>query len=107
MAPPPIAVKRPDRENFLPDVAAAGGTPASDHEGERVFHGQLKGCPNLLPGGRMKLLRLVVATGLMTAVLGLAPAHATQCTKPGQPCGGCHINREMSTEDLRPIVCYA
>ncbi|HEV2756320.1 MAG TPA: hypothetical protein VG318_11165 [Actinomycetota bacterium] len=55
----------------------------------------------------MKLLRVVLATGLMTALLGLAPAHATECTKPGQPCGGCHINREMSTEDLRPIVCYA
>jgi hypothetical protein len=54
----------------------------------------------------MKLLRLALATGLMTAVLGFSPAHATQCTKPNQPCGGCQINWEMSTEDPRPIVCY-
>ena len=55
----------------------------------------------------MKALRLVLATGLVTAMLGISPAHATQCEEnPKEQCGGCRINREMSTEDLRPIVCY-
>lgn len=55
----------------------------------------------------MKALRLVLATGLMTAIFGMAPAQATQCEEnPKEQCGGCQLNRNMSTEDLRPIVCY-
>lgn len=55
----------------------------------------------------MRVLRLVLATGLITGLLGLSPAQATQCEEnPKEQCGGCQLNREMSTEDLRPIVCY-
>lgn len=56
----------------------------------------------------MQAFRLVLATGLITAALGFAPAHATQCDpdNPKSDCGGCEINRNFSTEDLRPIVCY-
>ena len=57
--------------------------------------------------GVLKVLRLVLATGLMTALLGVSPAHATDCSDPKKPCGGCHINREISTSDLRPVICYA
>ena len=55
------------------------------------------------------VLRLAIVTGLMTATLGISPAaHATDCSnqKPGQQCGGCQLNPDFSTEDLRPIVCY-
>ncbi|HJR45665.1 MAG TPA: hypothetical protein VJ927_08685 [Actinomycetota bacterium] len=56
----------------------------------------------------MKAIRLALATGLVAAVLGIAtPAYATDCSNPKQPCGGCHLNREMSLEDPRPIVCYS
>ena len=55
----------------------------------------------------MKALRLVIAAGLATAALGFTPAHATDCSDPKKPCGGCHLNREISTEDLRPVICYA
>ncbi|HEX2195403.1 MAG TPA: hypothetical protein VHJ76_00635 [Actinomycetota bacterium] len=56
----------------------------------------------------MKAFRLALATGLITAALGFAPAHATQCDpdNPKDDCGGCELNRDFSTEDLRPIVCY-
>lgn len=56
----------------------------------------------------MKALRLVLATGLITAALGFTPAHATQCDpdNPKDDCGGCELNRDFSTEDLRPIRCY-
>jgi len=57
----------------------------------------------------MKALRLAIAMGLVTAVLGITPAAlANDCsnTKPGQQCGGCQLNPNFSTEDLRPIVCY-
>ena len=53
----------------------------------------------------MKLIRLAVATGLITAGLGLAPASATEC-KPGKPCTACHVNWEISKDDPRPVVCY-
>ena len=56
----------------------------------------------------MKALRIAIATGLMTAVLGIAtPAQATDCSNPKEPCGGCNLNREFSLEDPRPFVCYA
>ena len=55
----------------------------------------------------MRALRLVLATGLITAMFGLSPAQATKCEEnPKEPCGGCQLNRDFSTEDLRPIVCY-
>ena len=57
----------------------------------------------------MKALRLAIVMGLMTVVLGITPhALATDCSdaKPGQQCGGCQLNRDFSTDDLRPIVCY-
>lgn len=56
----------------------------------------------------MKAARLVLATGLITAMFGFSPAHATKCdeSNPKDDCGGCQINRDFSTEDLRPIVCY-
>jgi hypothetical protein len=55
----------------------------------------------------MKALRLLVATVLVSGLLGAAPAYATDCSDPKKPCGGCHINREISVEDPRPIICYA
>ncbi len=56
----------------------------------------------------MKVIRLAIVTGLVTATLGLAPAaQATDCSDPKKPCGGCQINRELSLEDPRPIICYA
>ena len=55
----------------------------------------------------LKALRLALAVGLMSVLLGATPAHATDCSDPKKPCGGCHINREISTSDLRPIICYA
>lgn len=44
----------------------------------------------------------------MTAIMGVSPAHATKCdeSNPKDDCGGCELNRDFSTEDLRPIVCY-
>lgn len=56
----------------------------------------------------MRGIRLVLATALVTAALGVAPAHATKCdeSNPKDDCGGCEINREFSTEDPRPVVCY-
>jgi hypothetical protein len=55
----------------------------------------------------MKALRLAVATGLVVGLMGMtAPAQANDCSDPKRPCGGCQINRNFSTEDLRPIVCY-
>jgi hypothetical protein len=54
----------------------------------------------------MKALRLFLVTGLLTVVLGIAPAHANDCSNPKQQCGGCHLNPDFSTEDLRPVVCY-
>ncbi|HYI45570.1 MAG TPA: hypothetical protein VE174_08970 [Actinomycetota bacterium] len=56
----------------------------------------------------MKALRLAIATGLFTALLGITPAYATDCSNPKQPCGGCHLRlAEMTVEDPRPIECYA
>jgi hypothetical protein len=57
--------------------------------------------------GDMKALRLAVVTGLFTALLGLTPAYATDCSNPKQPCGGCHLNLDFSVENPRPIECYA
>lgn len=55
----------------------------------------------------MKALRLAVATGLIGAVMAIsAPAQANDCSDPKRPCGGCSINWEMSTEDLRPVICH-
>ena len=54
----------------------------------------------------MKTIRLVLATGLLTALMGFSPANATVCTKPGQPCRGCYVNTEISKEDPRPIICH-
>ncbi len=55
----------------------------------------------------MKALRLVLATGVLTAMFGLAPAQATQCEEnPKEQCGGCQLNRNFSKDDPRPIVCY-
>jgi hypothetical protein len=58
---------------------------------------------------KKKGIRLAIVGGLVAATLGIgSPANATDCsdTKPGQQCGGCQLNRDFSTEDLRPIVCY-
>ncbi|HYO60687.1 MAG TPA: hypothetical protein VEU29_02180 [Actinomycetota bacterium] len=56
----------------------------------------------------MKGLRLVLATGLITAALGVSPAHATKCdeSNPKDDCGGCEVNWKISKEDPRPVVCY-
>lgn len=55
----------------------------------------------------MRALRLVLATGLITAMFGFSPAHATKCEEnPKEPCGGCQVNPAFPRDDLRPIVCY-
>jgi hypothetical protein len=55
----------------------------------------------------MKALRLAIATSLVAGLMAIAaPAQANDCSNPKQPCGGCHINWEMSTQDPRPIICY-
>lgn len=56
-----------------------------------------------------KALRLAIMSALVVSALSIAsPASATDCsdTKPGQQCGGCQLNRNFSSEDLRPVVCY-
>ena len=56
----------------------------------------------------MKAIRLALLVALISGLFGAAPAYANDCsgTKPVQQCGGCQINRNFSTEDMRPIVCY-
>jgi hypothetical protein len=55
----------------------------------------------------MKALRLAIAMGLVTAMLGFAPAAmANDCSDKKRPCGGCMPNPGFSLEDPRPIVCY-
>jgi hypothetical protein len=56
-----------------------------------------------------KALRLALMSVLVVSGLSIAtPASANDCsdTKPGQQCGGCQLNPNFSSEDLRPIVCY-
>lgn len=56
----------------------------------------------------MKLVtRLVLAGAVVASLTAVSPASATDCSNPKEPCGGCSINRNFSTEDLRPIRCYA
>ena len=55
----------------------------------------------------MKALRIAIVIGLLAALMAIsAPAQANDCSDPKRPCGGCRLNPEFSTEDLRPIVCY-
>lgn len=54
----------------------------------------------------MRTLRLAILTGLITVIFGATPAYANDCSDKPSQCGGCQINRDFSTEDLRPIVCY-
>lgn len=54
----------------------------------------------------MKTLRVLILAALATMVFGVGPAQANDCSNPKQPCGGCHINPNFSTQDPRPIVCY-
>jgi cytidine deaminase len=55
----------------------------------------------------MKALRLAIATTVAAGLVAIAaPAQANDCSNPKQPCGGCRINWEMSTQDPRPIICY-
>lgn len=52
--------------------------------------------------------RLVLAAALAASfVLPATSASATDCSNPKEPCGGCQVNPNFSTHDLRPIVCYA
>ena len=56
-----------------------------------------------------KAIRLTIMSVFVVAGLSIgAPANANDCsdTKPGEQCGGCQLNPNFSTEDLRPIVCY-